>query len=145
MDQRTKTPWKISATGGLIVPDNGNPTAVICRGFGKQEEDFQNWPANARRIVAAVNACGNIPTETLETIQIDALKKDRDEVIIDKMALMLERDILKAKNARLLAALKYILAFDLEADGATCEWVELVAAIRKARNVVDELEKIKEE
>ena len=69
--------------------------------------------ANARRIVAAVNACAGISTEMLEALpsgKIARLKKERDEAIVDKMAVMMEMDRLRAENERLRDALGKIEA-----------------------------------
>lgn len=96
---------------GVIVAQNG---AAVCTAT---DEDM-------RRIVACVNACEGIPTEAIEGRRINDIFTE----------LTLEKN-------RLLEALNRILAFNLESDGATEEWVELVATIRNARNVVAEAEK----
>ena len=97
--KHTPTPWKVSASGGLIVPDNGNPIATICRGFGRDEEEFPNCPANARRIVACVNACEGIPTKDFEGKHINDIFTE----------ITLEKNRLEVQNARLLAALKGLI------------------------------------
>lgn len=56
----TPGPWKLSASGGLVVPDNGNPVAVICKGFDKYGDDFPNWSQNAHLIAAAPDLLENL-------------------------------------------------------------------------------------
>lgn len=77
--------------------------------------------ANARRIVAAVNAVAGIETKTLEALpsgKIARLKKERDEVIVDKMAGMMEMDRLRPENERLRDALEAIANhFDMDGYG----------------------------
>ena len=112
--KHTPTPWKVSATGGLIV----NPIETICRGFRPGTDEFPNWKENARRIVACVNACEGLKTEELEKMP-GGLWKDVFVDSLDKDVLI---DELKTQNARLLEALNRILAFNLESDGATEDW-----------------------
>lgn len=144
--KHTKTPWKISATGGLIVPDNDNPISTICRGFGRDDDDFPNWEANARRIVACVNACEGMKTEELEQmyggvwrdIFVDSLDKD---VLIDE---------LKAKNIRLLETLEWTVENLQEASALTdnegADYEEVYAAvINAAHAAIAEAEKTPEQ
>ncbi len=69
---------------GMLVPH-----AVV---FG------DNYKANARRIVACVNACEGIPTDHLE--------KCTATCAVDRI--LIERDALKVQRDELLAALKII-------------------------------------
>ena len=78
--------------------------------------------ANARRIVAAVNACEGIETEWLETgvnlkSQINDATKERNKAYNAVMAEIVEKEFLRAQNARLLEALKEITETLLESDG----------------------------
>lgn len=93
--------------GGLIVSDNDNPTSTICRGFRQDDVDFPNWEANARRIVAAVNAAEGFTTEELESGAIERLwttVKQANEV--DRVYQQ-EAGRLKAQNVQLLETLKW--------------------------------------
>jgi len=47
----------------------------------------------------------------------------------------------RAGGSGLLDALERILAHDLETDGATSEWVELIADVKNARTVINEMKK----
>jgi len=53
MEKHTPGPWRISPSGGLIQQVNGGPLNCVCRGFGRDDESFPNWQANARLIAAA--------------------------------------------------------------------------------------------
>lgn len=91
MEKHTPGPWRISPSGGLIQQVNGGPLNCVCRGFGRDDESFPNWQANARLIAAA---------------------------------------------PELLAALQAIVGLNIEQDGATCDWTELIFAIASARAAV---------
>lgn len=111
--EHTKTPWKVSATGGLIVPDIDNPIATICRGFGRDDDDFPNWKENARRIVACVNACEGIKTEMLEQFgNLEGLSEQLDRRDNEFKAM-------QALNIRLLVALKKTSEELLQASSLT--------------------------
>lgn len=65
----TPEPWVVGTNFGCIhkgLPDGRriNGALVICQGNNDQAN------ANARRIVACVNACAGIPTETLEDTKL---------------------------------------------------------------------------
>lgn len=86
----TKEPWRVcgrtvSGPKGLLIEDSyGEAIAVVHEGGCDDEAD-------ARRIVAAVNACAGIPTDALESgvarqvlDEIEAavkLEKQRDELL----------------------------------------------------------------
>lgn len=136
MEQHTPTPWKVSEKDWYVISNCGH----ICEMMGPFGYEVNK--ANARRIVACVNACEGIETEALETMpsgKIARLKKERDEVIIDKMALMMERDNLKVKNARLLEALKWTVENLQEASGLTDseggDYTEVYHQVIKAANI----------
>lgn len=72
----TPEPWRVSLVGitnagqRAIVSDAGRVALVDLHGDVKRGQGWQTAcpirDANARRIVAAVNACAGIPTEALE-------------------------------------------------------------------------------
>lgn len=60
--QHTPEPWEVCAFGIGLHANN----IPICQFHNKLGDDFPNCEANARRIVACVNACAGIPNEDLE-------------------------------------------------------------------------------
>ncbi len=66
MSEHSKEPWRITSIDGW----DGVGTVPDARGFADDvcKLVFNN-PANARRIVACVNACRGISTEALESIK----------------------------------------------------------------------------
>jgi hypothetical protein len=95
--QHTPEPWKVyDGRGGYIyvgpaVPDD--PVVAVCHDY------LADSAANARRIVACVNACAGIPTEELDS-SIHRLSH--------LSSLYEVRDTLCTQNAALLAALKAV-------------------------------------
>lgn len=84
--QHTPEPWEVSAFGDGLHAHN----IPICQFFNKCGDDYPNREANARRIVACVNACVGIPNEQLECDNVafvkifnerNALKKQRDALL----------------------------------------------------------------
>lgn len=77
----TPEPWAVAPEGRFQkVEGNGYPVAEMWLSDG-------NHKANARRIVACVNACAGLPTEELENVkQIDIastrkqMREQRDEL-----------------------------------------------------------------
>ena len=146
-DQHTPEPWEITngtdiftelnatnASGQTADHNDGWQVANCSVGktlVGGELVDmpYKEQSANARRIVAAVNACAGISTEMLEALpsgKIARPKKERDEAIVDKMAVMMEMDRLRAENERLRDALGKIArhrhrdkSCSLEAQGYT--------------------------
>lgn len=99
--QHTQEPWRIESnpdtyTDGVHICGDANDTtngAGICGLWIDTELSNEEQEANARRIVACVNACAGIPTEVLENIgagmgpnwlqtkqERDALKIENDEM-----------------------------------------------------------------
>lgn len=152
MEQHTKTPWKVSASGGLIVPDNDNPVSTICSGFGRDEDDFPNWPANALRIVACVNACEGISTELLEQgagfwEKSDSHDQERDTAFADLLRVNARLlDILKSAVEEVDDCIKKI-DFKPFTPGnkyygtKPSEWPEVPEWVNHARAAIEEAEK----
>lgn len=81
-DLHTAEPWSISAEGETDANADGFATgdvrvegldgltviAEVCAGLPAHETN-----ANARRIIACVNACAGIPTELLESLELGEL------------------------------------------------------------------------
>ena len=61
MSAHTKTPWAVSE-----YKDGRRSIIIDGDGFGIAQVDYSNRDANTRRIVACVNACEGIDTESLE-------------------------------------------------------------------------------
>lgn len=86
--QHTPEPWKHVGQGDIIGANNDDTCAAYLRA------DIGD--ANARRIVACVNACAGIPTDVLEDKSI--LKADDD--------LRIKREELEKQRDELLALIK---------------------------------------
>ena len=65
MANHTPEPWKTDELEIFIFGNDGNLTATPFMCAGRPSETAN---ANARRIVACVNACAGIPTEDLEKV-----------------------------------------------------------------------------
>jgi septation ring formation regulator EzrA len=68
MSEHTQEPW-ISAGKGALDTISDQFGSRIAQCMNKYEDEPRNYQVdyeNARRIVACVNACAGIPTETLE-------------------------------------------------------------------------------
>jgi len=63
--KHTKEPWKV------VKPQHGNVTEYLCVQIGEDESytTLELKPADARRIVACVNALAGIPTKKLSSIR----------------------------------------------------------------------------
>lgn len=93
MSEHTKEPWFVhEADDSLAVSSATREYMVpICSVSVGVNESFESeQQANARRIIACVNACDGIPTEFLEREQYlgtaafslrDQLKQQRDELL----------------------------------------------------------------
>jgi len=111
-DQHTPTPWTASENDWYIVAKSGH----ICEMIGPHGYETQR--ANARRIVAAVNATANIKTEVLESIAhpgghslLDGASWKNEAMIHAKLNNQAWDKVeqLQSQNARLLEALKEIV------------------------------------
>jgi hypothetical protein len=67
-EQHTPTPWKFDRLDHML---KNHPDAVVCGDKGQHVTDFVK-PADARRIVACVNACEGISTDELEAVATNA-------------------------------------------------------------------------
>lgn len=97
--QHTPEPWEVSALGGGLHAND----VPICQFFNDCGDDFQNHEANARRIVACVNACAGIPNEQLECDNIEFVR------------IFNERNHLKQQRDELHKALQYIFCLAIGA------------------------------
>lgn len=109
-NKHTPEPWKTvfrGDEGGLDID------AFVSNGWGDYVTLALNvGEANARRIVACVNACAGVPTERLESdkyvhpkllqVQVDALRNQRDELLS-----ALERIAAGPGDNRLLTAIQW--------------------------------------
>ena len=115
--EHTKEPWRIGKpppNGEQTIGDSkGLMVAVTTVGGGVSSE------ANARRIVACVNACAGIPTDGLEKTR---LEKD---VLLEIYNLRKQRD-------ELLTALEPFGAIDLVESRLPAEFAMLVLRARTA-------------
>lgn len=94
--EHTPTPWKLfTAQDGTKFLGIGDDTGggITDGGFGLWRDDEEAL-ANARRIVACVNACAGIETETLENfedIKADAAKRaDEAAARLQRIAAIIE-------------------------------------------------------
>lgn len=83
--EHTKEPWRTDADCGFpgdVMADK----EIVAR---TTITEHSNAEANARRIVACVNACSEISTATLETVGLDVgielvkLRQQRDELLAE--------------------------------------------------------------
>lgn len=103
MSEHTKEPWIVAHGSEKMVIAN-NRTPAIAQTIG------DDAIANARRIVACVNTCAGISTESLEQGGIGSLLS----LGIDEQK---RGDCAEHQRDKLLAALKYIAN---EVDGPAC-------------------------
>ena len=104
--EHTKEPWNVGendAAGNFIIEDSRSQIVCI---VGDEDQDNA---ANARRIVACVNACEGISTEQLEQTQ-HARELILGGLVQPITELKAERDQLRSLNGDLLNALYWTLA-----------------------------------
>lgn len=107
----TPEPWHVSTDGYAVSIPRGHGETTVADCFDAGRDEFPaTRQANARRIVACVNACEGIGTETLE--------KERSYVRGHK-GLLDERNRLREINAELLAALRKIEVGHVRAPAGT--------------------------
>ena len=121
--QHTPGPWtaELDAHGRGRVKGNGCWVATTWT--NADDDSHKRYPAeaNARRLVACLNACEGISTEALEGD--DAPRKLRED-----------RDLLLAQRDELLEALKGVMNNCLDSDGLAEAYAIARAAIAKATN-----------
>lgn len=89
MSGHTKEPWHVFSLSGTLEIKNEHGNAIIhWKGFDSSRA-IEDPEDNARRIVACVNACAGIPTETLESGKTvaEALKWSGADVLQQRDAL----------------------------------------------------------
>lgn len=62
MSQHTPGRWEVPGPSPDLIGTT-NPRKLVAQTYGDSHEEIE---ANARRIVACVNACAGVPTEALE-------------------------------------------------------------------------------
>ena len=141
--EHTKTPWIIDAD-----TIRGAEDGTICIGMIGNERNhltFENWEANARRIVAAVNATANIKTEVLESIAhpgghslLDGASWKNEAMIHAKLNNQAWDKVeqLQSQNARLLDALKGVC----QNMGWDDDGLDHIDYVRTARAAIAEAE-----
>lgn len=99
MSEHTSEPWKVNDQTASGIMDN---SFYICDEYGhnlvRVYNDYGNQAANARRIVAAVNACKDVATDDLIS----------GAVMICGSNLISYFDSLKQKREEMLTAIKVI-------------------------------------
>ena len=78
MSGHTKEPWRVTADGfiassGFVPIRTPFREGAFKTGPGRSDHSDELLDANARRIVACVNACAAIPTEDLEKAAADPI------------------------------------------------------------------------
>lgn len=135
MSEHTKEPWRVrdeSKSGFGVWVDA--PEAMVSNPGGRsyprqilEDEEYPEKLADARRIVACVNACAGISTAELEAAGTIAVEC-KDEMQVELLKAWKQRD-------DLLAALKNMAA-KFEASGAAymsdADWQQASAAITNA-------------
>jgi len=109
MANHTPEPWKTDEREILIFGNDGNLTAIPFMCAGRPSETPK---ANARRIVACVNACAGIPNDALNDLD-GTLNKI-------KSAIEINRTIALADDAKLATV--------------TAQRDELLAAVKSAKS-----------
>lgn len=114
MSRHTKEPWMISAPQSGYITSPSDDYQIICA-VHEWEEDgallqkFKNSEANARRIVACVNACAGLSTESLEnTSGLNELYGDMQK---ERDVQMSKRIIAEQQRDELLEALYRAIPF----------------------------------
>lgn len=99
MGEYTPEPWELFSKGTTIaVMDRSRKEIVHWAGFDSSHFRIKTQRANARRIVACVNACKGIETETLEQhegelIEAHVVAKDTANARADASEAALERAV----------------------------------------------------
>ena len=128
-NQHTPTPWKIEERGMYSddIRGGGSNSPIVCM-LSLDAKTLTEMKANARRIVACVNACEGIDTEVLEALPLNFKQH------------AIEFEILKAQNARLLEALKGFAEYTGEMIYPV-SWQDVVRETgEKARAAISEAE-----
>lgn len=114
MSEHTKEPWRVGfddGSGDSYITSCSDETVVV-RG-GTDDWGVSHGatdPANARRIVACVNACAGISTEFLESVPPRTVKK-----LIENSA---ELDRMERQRDLLLTAIERIATIDIDSPTA---------------------------
>jgi hypothetical protein len=139
MSEHTKEPWFVDENNihiGSIATLNGDDTGYS-EIWHEWHGDEKSHKANARRIVACVNACAEIPTEDLEESSMTILQYMEDQYA-EKM------ELAKQQRDELLAAAKFILKgmdgghikcapyIDFDPDAASLEFKHPSDRLREA-------------
>ena len=80
-DSHTAEPWRVDPENWMSIIDAATPwpRGLICQVNGKDRPEAE---ANARRMVACVNACAGIETEVLETLLEAGLTLDTNYPVV---------------------------------------------------------------
>lgn len=130
MSKHTKEPWRTDAPSGFPGDVMAGKEMIARTTITEQS----NAKANARRIVACVNACAGISTEVLEQ-GIDAVFGLAHDMRQERNALVRQRDELLTALEKALAALETCTPADYSTghvihasfDDAACAWAEETA------------------
>lgn len=121
--EHTATPWAINDVNTSLV--YSEKTALnLARAFGENKE------ANARRIVAAVNACEGIETEILEAGTMG-------EIGTAIRTMDTENERLRQQNAELVQALKKLSLMAQTSGGTAGSDKALIDAIEQAASAIN--------
>ena len=112
-------PWSVSALGNGIHAGD----ISICQFYNRFGTDFPNFEANARRIVACVNACEGLSTERLEKFLGSAANKSVITLTTDNLDLKDRIAELEHQQAELVGAANAVL--DCDGSRGTYDVVEL--------------------
>lgn len=125
MSSHTREPWELYRNGQSVGDARGY---AVCDVWPRGDDQLasEEGKANARRIVACVNACSGISNEMLADDCFSKMMKDRDSLL--------------AERNELLEALEMVIAdkspsyHDCIDDGEQeCAWCVARSAIAKAK------------
>lgn len=95
MEQKhTPEPWRVTGTGTIRYIDAPVGNGMLQEVASCMRVEYGDMEANARRIVACVNACKNIPTERLEMALPGQMKTSLDNLCAEIEKLESQRDML---------------------------------------------------
>lgn len=142
--EHTQGTWRVTGTGTIRYIDVAVGNGMVQEVATCMRTEYGDMEANARRIVACVNACRGIRTEALEH-RVHLLAAEDDTISLLNAQLATERATLFAENQRkqqlerqvctLLGALELLLCDVEEAEYMTGREreVEARAVIQKVR------------
>lgn len=126
--EHTQGTWRVTGTGTIRYIDVAVGNGMVQEVATCMRTEYGDMEANARRIVACINACSHIPTDRLEMAMPGQMKSSLDGLCDSVEQLTAQRD-------ELLAVLDSII--DLH-DSAS-RGKQVAETIGKARAVIQKV------